>query len=203
MPKNFIMPSKPVPDRLLIDKPAQLAALTSPLRMELVELFGVWGPCAVGDVAARMERAPDSLYYHVRKLVRVGLLEAVRERRKGHRFETVYRLTAREFEFPRTSTKRAVREQLSKAMAAMLRQTGRELEAALDDPDLPGQGPQRRLYGRRSRGRFSAKALRELNRHIDAIDAICAREAVRPNRGQGESLVLTLIMSPGIAREEA
>ena len=62
-------------DKMLVARPEQLAAITSPARVELLELIGVWGPCAIADVARRMGRAPDSLYYHVRKLVDVGLLE--------------------------------------------------------------------------------------------------------------------------------
>lgn len=195
------MPDLPTPDRLIVDKPAQLAALTSPVRVELLELLGIWGPCGVGDLAERMERVPDSLYYHVRMLVKVGLIEPVEERRKGHRFETVYRLVAREFELPRTSHRRAVREQITKAIHTMLRLAGRELDSALADPDLEDEGPLRRLYGRRSRGRITRRALREINRHVDAIDAIFAREALRPVRTNGDSLVLTLIMSPGTNRE--
>ena len=64
---------------MVVERPEQLASLTSPVRVQLLELFGLWGPCAVSDIASHMDRAPDSLYYHVRKLVQVGLLVQARD----------------------------------------------------------------------------------------------------------------------------
>ena len=192
----------PVPEHLLIDQPEQLAALTSPVRLELLELIGIWGPCAVADVAERMERAPDSLYYHVKKLVSVGLLEHVRDRRKGQRSEAIYRLPARQLEVPRSS-EGAAREQTSKAIHAILRLAGRELDTALDDDEALDEGPKRRLYGRRMNGRLSWKAIGEVNRHIAEIEAIFAREGTRRGRNQGHPAVVTLILTPGKTKEES
>ena len=190
-----------VPERLVIDDPRQLAALASPVRLELLEQFGLWGPCAVADVAGRMERAPDSLYYHVRKLVELGLLEQVSERRKGSRLEALYRLPAKEIEIERR-TKGLARQNTSKAIHAILRLAGRELDAALDDDLIEDEGPKRRLYGRRTRGRLSWKAIAEVNRHLGAIEACFAKEAVRKGSQSGHSVALTLILTPGRAKEE-
>ena len=192
----------PVPETLLIERPEQLAALTSPVRLELLELFGIWGPCAVADVAERMERAPDSLYYHVKKLTSVGLLEHVRDRRMGHRAEAIYRLPARQLEVPRNNEGPA-REQTSKAIHAILRMAGRELDAALDDEEALDEGPKRRLYGRRMNGRLPWKAIAEINRHIGEIEAIFAREGTRRSRRQGHTAVVTLIFTPGKSKGDA
>lgn len=186
-----------VRQRLEIRRPAQLAALTSPVRIEILEQFGLGGPCSVADVAEHLERAPDSLYYHVRMLVRVGLLEALEEPRLGNgRPETLYRLPALELEVPR-KTRGAARVHTRKAIHTVLRLAGRELDAALDDPEVADEGPRRRLYGRRMRGRLTQKALREVNEHISAIEAVFAREQARRGRPGGQACAVTLVLTPG------
>ena len=48
------MKADTLPVRILVDRPKQLAALTSPVRLEMLELFGIWGPCAVAQVGKHM-----------------------------------------------------------------------------------------------------------------------------------------------------
>ena len=178
-----------------IDQPGQLAALASPVRVELLELIGLWGPCAVADVARRMGRRPDSLYYPVRKLLEVGLLEHVGDRPAGHRTEAVYRLPAQELEMPRHSEGELARESTRKAIDSILRLAGRELKAALEDDEALDEGPERNLYGRRMRARLSKKALRELNGHVTAIEELFTQAALKPVRAES-SVAVTLTMTP-------
>ena len=188
------MPS-PKQKRLVADQPAQLAALTSPVRLELLEQFGIWGPCAVADVAAHMERPADALYYHVRKLVQVGLLEIVGRRRKAHRFEDLYKLPAEVIEVPRKTTTARVKQATQKAIEAVLRLAGRELSAALDDETAADEGPQRTFYGRRLKARLTKTQIRELNKHVNAIEAVFAAATVKPPR-DGRTVAVTVVMTP-------
>lgn len=190
------------PTRLVVERPEQLAALTSPVRLELLELFGMWGPCAIADVAELMDRAPDSLYYHVRKLLKVGLLVRDGERLAGHRFEALYKLVADELEVPRKAKGPKGREMTHKAIDSVLRLAGRELKSALEDDDALDQGPARTLYGRRLRARLSKAALRELNRHVAAVEELFAEATRKPPRAKN-SVAVTLIMSPVPSREES
>lgn len=183
------------PKRIVADRPQQLAALTSPARLELLELFGLRGPCAVADVAAHMGRAPDGLYYHVRKLVEVGLVEEVARRRTSHRFERLYRLAADEIYLPRKSKTKSARQTMLKATNAVLRLAGRELGAALDADNAPEQGPQRTVYARRSKAPLTKEALRDLNRHVNAIERIFADAAMRKPRTR-RTVAVTIVMSP-------
>ncbi len=190
------MPSSDLPDRLVIDRPEQLAALTSPVRVELLETFGLWGPCSVAQVAKHMDRPADSLYYHLRKLFAVGLLEHVEERKQGTRSEAIYRLPAKEIEVARHTEGKA-RAQTSKAIQTLMRLAGRELDCWMDDETALDEGPKRRLYARRMRGRLSWKAVAEINRHVSAIEEVFAREALRKSRTAGQPVVLTLVLTPG------
>lgn len=186
---------------MVVGRPEQLAALTSPVRLELLEQFGLREPCAVADVALRMERTPDSLYYHVRKLVEVGLLEPVDRRRAAHRFEVVYRLPADELEIPRKASSGRARRLTTKAIDTVLRLAGRELEAALDDEDARDEGAARTFYGRRLKARLPKTALRELNRHLTAIEEIFSDAAGKRPRA-ARTVAVTIVMTPVPRREE-
>ena len=188
-------------ETLCIERPEQLAALTSPVRLELLELIGISGPCAVSDVALRMSRAPDSLYYHVRLLLRVGLLEHVGDRRAGQRKEALYRVPAKQLVMPRKSDGPLVRENTHKAVDSILRLAARELKVALEDESAEDEGPERTLYGRRMRARLTKRALRELNRHLSAVEELFARAALAPPRRKGSrgaegTVAVTVTMTP-------
>ncbi len=184
-----------VPDRMVVDDPEQLAVLASPVRLELVEHFALWGPSSIADIARRMERPPDSLYYHVRKLVSVGLLELVRNRRKGTRFEAIYRLPAGKLQIARCPTSEA-RDLWCKTIHALLRLAGRELDDVLEGGAAGEEGPSRSLDARRLRGRLSTEAVAEVNRHLAIVEQIYAREAVSHERSAHPVVSLTWLMTP-------
>ncbi|HUR26756.1 MAG TPA: helix-turn-helix domain-containing protein, partial [Planctomycetota bacterium] len=73
-----------------IDRSSQLEALASPLRQEIVDVLDAAGPCSIAELAQRLGRPPDSLYFHLRRLVKTGLVVEVERRRAGrHAFVVV------------------------------------------------------------------------------------------------------------------
>src|SRR5215207_4760376 len=73
----------------------RLAALTSPVRIELIGALQTHGPASVRELAERMGRPAAGLYHHVRTLERAGVLAEAERRKLGRREEAVYTLTAR------------------------------------------------------------------------------------------------------------
>ena len=59
---------------LVIRRAEQLASLSSPVRSRIVESLSVHGPSSVREIAERLGRLPESLYYHLRPLVEVGIV---------------------------------------------------------------------------------------------------------------------------------
>ncbi len=88
------------PATYIVRRADQRAALTSPLRLEILEHFLVAGPAAVDEIAARIGRAPDSLYYHLRMLVKVGLLRPRGSRKSGKRDTKLYAVVSPRIELP-------------------------------------------------------------------------------------------------------
>ena len=63
---------------LIIDSPEQLKALGHPLRLRILEMLGDGGedqPLTNRDLAERLAVDPGHLHFHVRMLLRAGLIE--------------------------------------------------------------------------------------------------------------------------------
>jgi DNA-binding transcriptional ArsR family regulator len=84
---------KPAPEPLevlTIDRPEQIKALGHPLRLRVLELLGETGEeLSNRELASRLEVDPGHLHFHVRMLVRAGLIQPVagagRAREKPYR----------------------------------------------------------------------------------------------------------------------
>jgi DNA-binding transcriptional ArsR family regulator len=81
---------------LVLDKPEQLKALGHPLRVRALEMLGgdVDGELTNRELAQRLGVDPGHLHFHVRMLLKAGLIELV-EGAKGR--EKPYRAVARTF----------------------------------------------------------------------------------------------------------
>src|SRR5262245_47733719 len=51
-----------------------VAALASPVRQEIIDTLEALGGATIAELAGALGRPADGLYYHVRRLVRAGLL---------------------------------------------------------------------------------------------------------------------------------
>src|SRR5437763_17089909 len=78
------MPNQP---HVMISRPEQLRALISPVRQEIVDVLSRMGTASLAEIAAVLGRPADGLYYHVRLLVRVGLVFPAGSRKHGGRPE--------------------------------------------------------------------------------------------------------------------
>ena len=84
-------------DTLVIDKPEQLKALGHPLRVRVLEMLGQddeW-QLTNRELAQRLGVDPGHLHFHVRMLLRAGLIELANGERHGR--EKPYRAVAKVF----------------------------------------------------------------------------------------------------------
>jgi DNA-binding transcriptional ArsR family regulator len=83
----------PIPDVLTIDRPEQLKALGHPLRLRVLEALGeTETPMSNRELAQKLDVDPGHLHFHVRMLLKCGLIEQVVSH-KGR--EKPYRSAAR------------------------------------------------------------------------------------------------------------
>lgn len=168
-------------------------ALTSPARQEVVDGLQSLGPASVAELADALGRAPDSLYYHLRKLERVGLVVQRGTRGEGARAEVLYDTPGRlviDFE---PSTPRE-RKSLVKLVAAILRMAERDLRAALETGRaIYRRGARRNSWGARLKGWISREELAQVRAHLEAVNQILSDG--RKRRG-AELFAVTFVLAP-------
>jgi DNA-binding transcriptional ArsR family regulator len=87
-----------VQDTLVLDKPEQLKALGHPLRVRVLEMLGQEGEewqLTNRELAQRLGVDPGHLHFHVRMLLKAGLIELADNGQRGR--EKPYRAVAKVF----------------------------------------------------------------------------------------------------------
>lgn len=109
-------------DTLVIDKPEQLKALGHPLRVRVLEMLGQDGDWQLTnrELAQRLGVDPGHLHFHVRMLLRAGLIELADANGRGR--EKPYRAVAKVF---RVSPEFLAAGGASDLQAAMIEQVQR------------------------------------------------------------------------------
>lgn len=84
-------------ETLVIDKPEQLKALGHPLRVRVLEMLGQEGDWQLTnrELAQRLSVDPGHLHFHVRMLLKAGLIELADSKGRGR--EKPYRAVAKIF----------------------------------------------------------------------------------------------------------
>lgn len=177
--------------------PAAMSELFKPARLEVYENLQIAGPSTIADLARRLGRPADSLYYHVRKLLAIGVIEerAAEERERGGpgRRGAVYSVVARRLDVELDPKSRRSREAWSEGGAAVLRLAQRDFAKALESGDIHADGARRNLAIRRVKVRLSARELRAVNGHLEAIHELLCKHA---ENTKGELHAITFVMTP-------
>ncbi|MBT8484215.1 MAG: helix-turn-helix transcriptional regulator [Phycisphaerales bacterium] len=178
---------------LLIEDPARQAALTSPVRLELLEHLGVIGPATVRDLAERMERTTHALHYHVRQLVEAGIVVQTGSRKSGPRDEAIYDVVAERIEVAIDKRRRTDERPQVKIARAVFRRAERDYAAlAAADPERLDADD---VYAGRVRARMSARARAEVMKHVRAIERIFLAEMRKKHPPQTRLEILTATMA--------
>ncbi|MBL8863460.1 MAG: helix-turn-helix transcriptional regulator [Planctomycetes bacterium] len=172
-----IAPNRPL---FRIRERAQVEALASPARQEVVDGLQAIGPCSIAALAQDLGRAPDSLYYHVRLLEQSGLVVRRGTRATGRRAEALFDVPGRMVldQEPRTQRERRALEDV---VAAALRIGERDFRAAIDAGRArTARGPRRNTWGGRMKGWLTETELRAARAHVEALSELLARGRKRP-----------------------
>lgn len=179
-----------LPDELVLSSPSQWRAIASSVRLQMVDLLRMLGPCAVPRLAEALDRPADGLYHHVRILERAGIVKKVGAERVGPRLQAVYSIAAKDVRLPvgRSDAKSA--RQLSRVTASVFRTADRGVAAALRAGGIQQTGPERNLWCRIHTGRVDAKRLARLNALLKEIE-----EEIDAGRTGGEGTTMSLVVA--------
>ncbi len=169
----------------------QRKALISPARIQVLEYLLCREPQTVAQLGEALGRAPDSLYYHLKKLVQVGLLRDARASGRGTRGEATYEATARAFHSKCDTADPDSVETERAGLGALLRLTERNYCRALEDPGVSTSGKRRDVLALRTCVNLDAKGRAELNRRVDELFEFL-REQSTSQKGRATSVTLVL-----------
>lgn len=177
--------------------PEQREALASPLRLEVFGHFFPSEPLSARELAERMGRSASSVYYHLHRLVEVGLLREAGERPRGTRTETLYELVGSALRLEPDGSA-GTRDAILRTMAAAFRMAERDLEAALPSVQraLDGSGDVS-VLATRLHFRATPEVLEEVQKHLRAalevIGGVGTDGPTGPEAGPHHSLTLALL----------
>lgn len=155
----------------ILDK-QQIACLASIPRAEILDWLASSGPQSVSELATSLDRKPSSLYHHLQKMIRVGLVEEAGTRTVYRRTEKLYKTPSRRMRLKRALSDGKHDPLMARSVAAMSNQFQRDFSTGLDNPTAKRTGQYRDLGFYRFVGRPSASGLKQVNQHLDAIAEI-------------------------------
>ncbi|MBL8747313.1 MAG: helix-turn-helix transcriptional regulator [Phycisphaerae bacterium] len=163
-----------------IESPRQQSALAAPLRQEIIDAASAHGgPMSVAELAGQLGRPADRLYFHVRALVRVGLLVTDGERKEGRHVATLYRLPADEVRLKyRPRDKRNV-QRVTAVVDGVLRLARRDFRRRMLSGDAMVEGPKRDTRGGRLKGWLDEEQSERLVRLLGEIHELMRENGPR------------------------
>jgi len=177
-------------DRFLITEGPQLRALASSTRQEILDVLARLGTASVAEIAAALGRPADGIYYHLRVLLRVGLVTAPDARSRAGRMEALFRTRAPEMVLGYGASPQKDARAVTRIVASMLRLGIRDFRSAFVAGRFRVKGPRRELWALRTTGWLSPAAVGDLNRRIKGITRAAAKTR-RGHRLYGITILLT------------
>jgi DNA-binding transcriptional ArsR family regulator len=171
---------------------AQLRCIVNARRHDIVDQLAARGPMSVRELAAAIHARPSALYYHLRVLVRVGLVVEDGHRVVRRKREVLYACPA-----PRMRFKRALHDPrhaptFVRIAASMSRQMQRDFRRGILSPGGVTDGGRRNLGLFRLVGSPDAKTLRQINRRLDEVAELLWQSAGT----SGDVISLAWVMAP-------
>lgn len=183
-------PSNVIPGAYLIRATDQIRALASPARQEVVDALVAAGPASVAELAEHLGRAPDSLYFHLRRLEKVGLVREVGRRKSGRHVAVVYDVPGRPMRIVQT---RAIARPMDDVVGGILRLAQRDYRRNLRNPAAVLEGPARSLWAGRVKGWIDEKDLTRVNEMLEEIQRIV--RTGRP-KAKASAIGFTFVVAP-------
>ncbi len=177
---------------MVLSRPSQIAAISSPMRHLILWTMEAFGRMTVSDLAERLGRTPESIYYHMRALSRAGLIVEHEIRPTGGRPEAVYGLPAEVLVTDPTQTSPSYLEAMRRSSAAMLRLASRQIDSALKRQRSEARKRHAAFCMQHAQARLRPRDISELNRRIDDVMTLL-QERDHPD---GETVAVTIAGAP-------
>jgi predicted ArsR family transcriptional regulator len=152
-----------------IIRPEQIAAITSPLRQEVIDRLAALGPMTVKELARTLRRRPTAMYHHLQRLLRVGLLRTVQTPKELGRPAQSYVTVAPRMRLARAARDPRNRASLAKAGVVAARRAGRDYAQGFRRPGWAIEGAARNHWFFRAVATPSRARLKRINSLLDEL----------------------------------
>ncbi len=169
------------------------SVLVSPMRLEIVEAFKDNRPRSARELAQELDRPVSSLYFHIHRLLRAGVIVECGRRPGVKKPEVLYRPTARRIGLATDPSSPASVETAVGAVRAILRRCEREFKAAVRSGAASDPSGRPRTAGRRMKSRLTDADLASFLRRLETLERWLVR---RDNRAAGRPVVWTSFVVP-------
>jgi predicted ArsR family transcriptional regulator len=183
---------KPDPTTYWIERPEQIAAVTSPLRLQLMDLAAALGPLSARDLARAAGKRPTAIYHHLQRLEAVGLLVARRESGARGRPALLYSSVAPRMRLSRAALHPENRPALVRAGRSVAGQAARDYAAGFRGSPWETEGPGRNHWFFRVVSAPSPARLKRINALLDEL----AELAWTPDPTPGPSMSIAWFLAP-------
>jgi DNA-binding transcriptional ArsR family regulator len=180
-----------------VPEPRRMAALASPLRIELIGALRTHGPTSIRELAAQLDRPADGLYHHVRTLLKAGIVIERGQRRVGRRMEAVYELAADRVTGRLDPASAQSKAAAVRAGTAAVRLAAREFKAAIETDAMTLTQGLPNLRASRQRTWLTDEGLVRLHRLFGQIERLLTKEN---NQKRGRPHALTIVLAPCVKR---
>lgn len=169
---------------------AQVRALASPARQEIIDALEAAGPCSVSALAALTGRAPDGLYFHLRRLESCGLVAESGRAQRGRHAWAVYDVAERPV---RLDYDALPADAVVSVIAAAMRLGMRDFKHAVRNGVASVRGPDRDLWGARIKGWITPRNIRRINQLLNELRGLMHNRG--PAKGT-KAMSVSFIMAP-------
>ena len=180
----------------------QWNVLVAPVRLEIVEVMRMIAPCSIAEVASALDRPADTLYRHIAKLMRAGMVVEAGKRRSGRRYEKVYDLVADDFAVaPPGSNGRAANKAFNDTLQSILKIASRTARDSAAAAQFGTVGDQRNLIGTIEHAWLTPAEFIEVRDRMRAIKAFMDARKARPSAEGTSRLYMTVTMALPVTRK--
>lgn len=177
----------------LIEKPEQIKLLASVVRQDILDSVAALGQCSISELSLELGMAADTLYYHVKKLVKSGLLIENGSRQTNRREEMVYTVPNGALRLNYKPNDPNNKKLVTDTVASMLRGAERDFKTGFKPNLAVTEGNERNLWGGRIKMWLSPEELQVVNQLLAQIEAIGSRPRQPDSR---QLCTFTWVLSP-------
>jgi DNA-binding transcriptional ArsR family regulator len=189
------MKTQPTPKKHFLSQ-TQLASLTSPVRLAIVQRMEIDKEVTARELARRMGRPVTSIYHHLKRLEEVGVLRVLAERKGPRRPEAVYAMVGDYLSSAEAVKTQRGRKTYSRAAVRVAEAGARAFSAAVAGGRPRFDGEQRNAMARYYVLRADKRKIARLNALLRELE-----DAALHSCEEGEAIQITILLSAMPSKE--